>query len=45
MPIFKGDGFAPDDWRNLAQGEGLPPDGKVILTLAQWQAIRAQAQT
>ncbi len=44
MPIFKGDGFAPDDWRNLAQGEGLPPDGKVILTLVQWQAIRAQVQ-
>ena len=44
MPIFKGDGFAPDDWRNLAQGEGLPPDGKVILTLAQWQAIRAQVR-
>jgi uncharacterized protein (DUF934 family) len=38
MPIFKRDGFAPDDWRNLAQGEDLPPDGKVILTLAQWQA-------
>jgi uncharacterized protein (DUF934 family) len=37
MPIFKGDGFVPDDWRNLAQGEDLPPDGKVILTLAQWQ--------
>ncbi len=37
MPIFKGDGFAPDDWRNLAQGEDPPPDGKVILTLAQWQ--------
>jgi uncharacterized protein (DUF934 family) len=42
MLVFKGDGFAPDDWRNLAQGEDLPPDGKVILTLAQWQAIRAQ---
>jgi uncharacterized protein (DUF934 family) len=38
MPIFKGDGFAPDDWRYLAQGEDPPPDGKVILTLAQWQA-------
>ncbi len=42
MPIFKGDGFAPDDWRNLGQGEDPPPDGKVILTLARWQAIRAQ---
>ena len=44
MPVFKGNGFAPDDWRNLAQGEDLPPDGKVILTLAQWLAS-AHAQT
>jgi hypothetical protein len=29
--------FVPDDWRNLAQDEDLPPEGKVILTLAQWQ--------
>ncbi|MGA7384336.1 MAG: DUF934 domain-containing protein [Methylocella sp.] len=45
MPIFKGDGFAPDDWRNLAQEEGVPPDGKVILTLAQWQRASASPQT
>ena len=45
MPIFKGDGFEPDQWRNLAQGEDLPPDGKVILTLAQWQGASAHAQT
>jgi phosphoadenosine phosphosulfate reductase len=38
MPVFKGDGFVSDDWRNLAQGDDLPPGGKVILTLAQWQA-------
>ena len=38
MPVFKGDGFVPDDWRNLVQGDQLPPDGKVILTLPQWQA-------
>src|ERR1700730_18301440 len=44
MPIFKGDDFVPDDWRDLAQAEELPPGGKVILTLTQWQAIRAQAQ-
>jgi uncharacterized protein (DUF934 family) len=37
MPVFKGDGFVSDDWRNLAQGDDLPPGGKVILTLAQWQ--------
>src|ERR1700730_10848885 len=45
MPVFKGDGFVPDDWHNLAQGEGFPPDGKVILTLAQWQTASAHAQT
>jgi uncharacterized protein (DUF934 family) len=44
MPVFKDDGFVPDDWRNLAQGEGLPPDGKVILTPAQWQPVRAEVQ-
>jgi uncharacterized protein (DUF934 family) len=44
MPIFKGDGFAPDDWRYLAQGEDPPPDGKVILTLAQWQARGGNVQ-
>jgi uncharacterized protein (DUF934 family) len=38
MPIFKGDGFVPDDWRDLAQTEEPPPCGKVILTLPQWQA-------
>jgi uncharacterized protein (DUF934 family) len=38
MPVFKGDGFVSDDWRNLAQGDDPPPSGKVILTLAQWQA-------
>ena len=43
MPIFKGDDFVPDDW--LAQAEELPPGGKVMLTLPQWQAIRAQAQS
>ena len=45
MPIFKGDGFVPDDWRNLAHGEGLPPEGNVILTLAHWQTAGAQTQT
>jgi uncharacterized protein (DUF934 family) len=44
MPIFKGDGFAPDHWRSLAHGEGLPPDGKVILTLAQWRSASIDAQ-
>jgi uncharacterized protein (DUF934 family) len=41
MPIFKGDAFVPDDWHNLAQEEDLPPSGKFIVTLAQWQAINS----
>ena len=45
MPVFKGDGFVADDWRYLAQGEDLPPDGKVILTLAQWQARGGNVQS
>ena len=32
----------PDDWCTLAQAEELPPEGKVILSLPKWQAIRAQ---
>lgn len=45
MPIFKGDAFAPDDWRNLAAGEDVPLEGNVILTLPQWQDVKLQAQT
>lgn len=45
MPVFKDNSFVPDDWRSLAQGEDLPPSGKLILTLTQWQAIGAQART
>ena len=45
MAIFRGDGFVSDDWRDLAQAEELPPGGKVILTLPQWLAIRAQVQS
>ena len=44
MPVFKGDGFVSDDWRNLAQAEDLPPDGNVILTLTQWQARGGDAR-
>ena len=42
MAIFKGDGFVPDDWRNLAQAAEFPPEGKVILSVPQWQTIRAR---
>lgn len=41
MAIFKGDGFVADDWRFLAPAEDLPPDGKIILTLTEWLAVRA----
>jgi len=42
MAIFKGDGFVADDWRTLAATDELPPGDKAILSLPQWQAIRAQ---
>ena len=45
MALFKNDVFAPDDWRALAPSEGLPQEGKVILSLRQWQDSRAQAPT
>jgi len=45
MPIFKDEGFVPDDWRSLAPDEELPPGGKVILTLPQWQALRERPQS
>lgn len=45
MAIFKGDGFVSHDWRILAPGEDSPPGDKVILTLPQWQAIRAQGSS
>jgi uncharacterized protein (DUF934 family) len=40
MPIFKGDGFVSDDWRDLAPADEPTPSGKFILTLPQWQARR-----
>ena len=45
MPIFYGDGFVPDDWRSLASGEDVPPGGKVILTMAQWQAAPVEVRS
>ncbi|MCI0600291.1 MAG: DUF934 domain-containing protein [Beijerinckiaceae bacterium] len=44
MPIFKDDTFVADDWRYLAQGEELPPLGRVILTRAQWLEISAHSR-
>jgi uncharacterized protein (DUF934 family) len=45
MPVFKGDGFVQDDWRNLGQAEVPPPGGKVILPLSQWQARGGDMQS
>lgn len=43
MPIFKADGFVPDEWRVLTQTDDPLEGDKVILTLPQWQAVRANA--
>jgi uncharacterized protein (DUF934 family) len=45
MTLFKNDVLAPDEWRILAAGEILPLEGKVILSLQQWEDQRAQVQT
>jgi uncharacterized protein (DUF934 family) len=45
MALFKNDAFVEDDWRRLAQGATLPLDGKVILSLEQWEESRDQAQS
>lgn len=45
MPIFRDNGFVPDEWRYLAQADELPPAGKVILTVPQWQATGARARS
>jgi uncharacterized protein (DUF934 family) len=44
MAIFTGNGIVTDDWRQLAPGEPLPPEGKVILTLTQWQELSAEVR-
>jgi uncharacterized protein (DUF934 family) len=44
MAIFTGGGFVTDDWRQLAPGEPLPSNGKVILTLTQWQELSTEVR-
>jgi uncharacterized protein (DUF934 family) len=44
MAIFTADGFVAEDWRYLASDELLPPEGKVILAVTQWQEFSAQAR-
>jgi uncharacterized protein (DUF934 family) len=38
MAFFKNGAFAVDTWRRLKDGEDVPQDGGVILTLDQWSA-------
>lgn len=45
MAIFTRDGFVADAWRYLGPDEPLPPAGKVIVTLAQWQEFGAQTRS
>ncbi|WP_051953341.1 DUF934 domain-containing protein [Methylocapsa aurea] len=43
--LFTNDAFVADDWRSAAPDEAFPLDGKVILTLPQWQEKREQFET
>jgi uncharacterized protein (DUF934 family) len=41
MAIFAVDGFVADDWGYLAPDELLPSEGKIVVTLTQWQELSA----
>jgi len=36
MPLIKGGSFVADPWRDLADDEALPEDGKVIVSHKRW---------
>lgn len=40
MPLIKDGRIIADPWRFAADGDALPADGPVIVTLARWQAER-----
>ncbi len=40
MPLIKDRRIVADDWRHVADGEALPAEGGVIVSLARWQAER-----
>lgn len=40
MPLIKDGQEVADPWRFVADGEPLPADGAVLITLARWQAER-----
>ena len=41
MPLYKNGAFTNDPWRYVAEGEDVPPSGRVILSLDWWRAERA----
>ena len=40
MPLFKNGAFVDDPWREIAEGEDIPPSGHAILPLDWWLAER-----
>jgi phosphoadenosine phosphosulfate reductase len=44
MAFYKNSAFAIDTWRRLGESEDVPQDGRVILTLDQWQGHQASQQ-
>jgi len=41
MVLVKNRRIAADPWQRLADGDAIPADGPVLVTLARWQAERA----
>jgi uncharacterized protein (DUF934 family) len=44
MTYYKDGAFSVDTWRRLGESEDVPQDGRVILTLEQWQKHGAVQQ-
>src|ERR1700761_1594926 len=40
MALYKNGAFVDDAWRSIAEGEDVPPSGRVILPLDWWMAER-----
>jgi len=40
MPLLKNGSIAADPWKNVPEGEALPPSGPVILPFERWKAER-----
>jgi uncharacterized protein (DUF934 family) len=39
MALYRNGTFVTDPWRQLDAGEDLPPDGHVLLSLAEWHKL------